>query len=418
MNKKILWVVPYFFIPPDSGSKLRVWNLYKNLSEEFEISVIGFYEKRKENPPEEKNIRENFFVFGRDFYLKGGKLVKLLYSIFSPIPLYAGSFKVKKAEEKVKELVEKENIKIVQADEIYTAQYLFLVPDVKRILILHNVDSLFFWRSFLHYPNPLRKLFFLLQFFKMRSYEKKVIPQVDKVFCVSEKDKKIFERIFRDRVKFDVLPNGVDTEEIKPLPYIEKPVLIYIGAMRYYPNVLAVKWFIEKVFPLILKEVPECIFYVVGGGVPENLKKYEKKYPVKFTGYVENLKEWYEKAKITVVPLKIGSGTRLKILESMAYGKPVVSTSTGAEGIEIKDGENIFIADSPEEFARKVVLLYKNTAIYNKIKENARKLVEEKYDWKKISEKLKETYRNISFFYEGPSSVKWGKLIKNAYTKE
>ncbi len=398
-NKKILWIIPYFFIPPDNGSKIRVWNLYKNISEEFEIYGVSFYEKRKEKPPEKK--LKNFFVYGRDFFLRGGKFIKLLYSIFSPLPLYIGSFKVKEAEEKVKEIVGKENIEIIQADEIYTAQYLFTVPNVKKILILHNVDSLFFWRSFLHHPNPLRKIFFLLQFFKMRSYERKIIPEVDKVFCVSQKDKEIFEKIFKGRIKFEILPNGVDTEEIKPLPYVKKPVFIYVGAMRYHPNVLAVKWFIEKVFPVVLKEIPDACFYVIGGGISEKFKKYEKKYPVKFVGYAENLKQWYEKAKITVVPLKIGSGTRLKIFESMAYGKPVVSTTLGAEGIETKDGENIFIADTPEEFVKKIILLHKDRKLYERISTNARKLVEEKYDWKKISEKLKTIYSRFLFNRRG-----------------
>lgn len=393
MNKKILWIVPYFFLRVDRGSKLRIWNLYKNLSEKFNILVLSFYEKKIENLP--NKLKKNFFVLCRDSYLKRNFLLKIFYTIFSPTPLHIRNFKIKEGERRIKELGEKENIGVIQADEIYTAQYLFLVPDCKRILILHNVDSLFFWRSFLHHPNILRKIFFLLQFLKMRWYEKKIIPKVDKVFCVSENDKKIFEKIFKGKVKFDILPNGVDTERIKPLPYVEKPILIYVGAMRYYPNFLAVKWFIEKVFPLILKEINECFFYVVGGGIDEKFKKYEKKYPVKFIGYVENLKEWYEKAKIKVVPLKIGSGTRLKILESMAYGRPVVSTSLGAEGIELEDGENVLIADTPEKFAEKVILLHKNRNLYEKIRRNARKLVEEKYDWKKISKILEETYYEL-----------------------
>jgi len=398
-RKKILWITPYFFIPPDTGSKIRIWNLYKNVSGEFEIYGISFYEKKKEKESPIRNVPENFFVFGRDFYLYGEKFIKFLYSVFAFTPLYVNNYKVKEAEEKVKEIIEKEDIKIIQADEIYTAQYLFTVPDVKKILVLHNVDSLFFWRSFLHHPNPLRKLFFLLQFFKMRSYEKKIIPKADKVFCVSEKDKEIFEKIFKGRIMFEVLPNGVDTEKIKPLPYAEKPVLIYVGAMRYHPNVLAVKWFIEKVFPFVLREIPDACFYVIGGGVPKKLKKYEKKYPVKFVGYVENLKQWYEKAKITVIPLKIGSGTRLKIFESMAYGKPVVSTVLGAEGIEVKNGGNILIliADTPEKFAEKIILLHRDRKLYESIKTNVRTLIEEKYDWKKISEKLKNTYYHPLF---------------------
>ena len=387
--KKVLWVFPYFFMPPDSGSKLRVFNLYKNLSKEFDIFLFSFYEKGKERKPN-SNIK-NSYICERYFSLPGGKFVKILYSIFSPTPLYVRSFKIKDAEEKIKETIKKEDIKIVQADEIYTAQYLFLIPEVKKILILHNVDSLFFWRSFLYHPNPFRKIFFLLQFFKMRRYEKKIIPKADKVFCVSEKDVEIFNRIFKGKIRFEILPNGVDTEELTLLPYQEKPILIYVGSMKYHPNILAIKWFIEKVFPLVLREIQDVYFYVIGEG-GERLRRYERKYPIKFIGYTEDLKLWYEKAKITIVPLKIGSGTRLKIFESMAYGRPIVSTSIGAEGIEIKNGEEIIIADGHLNFAKSIIYLHRNKEFYEKIRINARRIVEERYDWKKISEKLKGYY--------------------------
>ena len=113
------------------------------------------------------------------------------------------------------------------------------------------------------------------------------------------------------------------------------------------------------------------------------------------------MEKYIIKIDLTVVPLKIGSGTRLKIFESMAYGKPIVSTTLGAEGIEAKDGENIFIADTPEEFVKKIVLLHRDRKLYERISTNGRKLVEEKYDWKKISEKLKITYSRFLFNRRG-----------------
>jgi polysaccharide biosynthesis protein PslH len=391
----ILWISPYFFIPADSGSKIRVFNLLKNLSFKKNIAVISFYDKEKEKPPSAKQLAfaqeyvNNVKVFERKPI---NKFIKFVYALFYRFPLQVISFRVKAAEEEIKRLVATENIKIIQADEIYTAQYLFTVKNVKRVLVLHNVDSLVFWRLFREDNKILNKLYYLLQFMKMRRFEIKIIPKVDKCFCVSNHDREILSRIFKGSIDFEVIPNGVDTIKMQVLPPIDTPTLIFIGVMGDPQNIQAVEWFIKKVYTLVLKAIPEAFLFVVGSDPPERLKELEESYPVMFTGYVESVEEWYKKAKIAIVPLLVGSGTKLKILEANAYGRPVITTSIGVEGLEFQDGVDILIANHPEDFAKKILLLLRDNNYYHRIALNARRNVEENYDWIRISYKLENYY--------------------------
>lgn len=400
-QKHILWVVPYFLFPPDGGTKIILAGIIRHLSGRNQYSLIGLYDKDKDRPPSAGGIAQakRYFrevrCFARTFPLRGGKVSKLLYALFGSQPLYIAKYSAVSAREEVKRIIKQDGCDLVQANEIYAAQYLAGIEGVKKVLVLYNVDSLMLWRSFLHNPNPFQRLLSLLQFFKMRRYEKRVIPEFDQCFCISDVDRKMFERIFKGKVQFGVISNGVDTEELLPLPIPEKPDLIFVGNLDYQPNALAVDWFLRQIFPLVRARVPDAFFFVVGNRPPEWLKRWEKRSPVKFTGYVESVAEWYRKTKVAIAPLKVGSGTRGKILEAMAFGRPVVSTTLGAEGLEVTNGKDILLADRPEEFAEKVAALIRDKVLYDSIAGNARKLVEERYDWGIIAEKLEKDYEAL-----------------------
>ncbi|MFA5394159.1 MAG: glycosyltransferase family 4 protein [Candidatus Ratteibacteria bacterium] len=400
-QKRILWVVPYFLFPPNGGTKIILAGIIRHLSGRNQYSLVGLHDKDKDRPPSSGDIAqaERYFqkvrCFARTFPFRGDKVLKLLYALFGPQPLSIAKYSAVSAREEVKEIIKQDGCDLVQANEIYAAQYLAGVEGVKKILVLYNVDSLILWRSFLHSHNPFQKLLSLLQFFKMRRYEKRIIPEFDRCFCISDVDRKTFESIFKERVRFGIISNGVDTKRLLPLPVPEKPDLIFVGNLDYQPNALAVDWFLRQIFPLVRAKVPDAFFFVVGNHPPEWLKRWEKHSPVKFTGYVKSVVEWYRKTKVAVVPLKIGSGTRGKILEAMAYGRPVASTTLGAEGLEVTNDKDILLADRPEEFAGNVVSLLRDSELYARVTVNARRMIEEKYDWKIIAADLEKSYSEI-----------------------
>ncbi|MFH1903477.1 MAG: glycosyltransferase family 4 protein [Candidatus Omnitrophota bacterium] len=398
---RVLWFTPRFPFPPDTGAKIHVAETARNISGRFQISLISLYNRRREKPPSEKDITEakKYFhmvkTFPCDFPGKGGRLGKLFYAVFGRNPLYVANCTAAEAWPEVQRVVGAEKCRLVQADEIYSAKYLVSIPGIKKVLILHNVDSLMLWRSFLYHPNILHKGFFLMQAWKMRHYERTIIPKFDYCFCFSEVDKGIFERAFGGKVRFGVFSNGVDTKAKSILPKPDNQDLLFVGTFDYHPNALAVEWFLKEIFPLVLKKIPAVRFFAVGCHPPTRLKKWEHRLPVTFAGYAEDIEEWYHRTAITVVPVRIGSGTRGKILEAMAYGRPVVSTTVGAEGLKVTAGKDILIADRPEKFAGNVVSLLRDSELYKRVAVNARQTVEEKYDWKFIAADLEKSYSEI-----------------------
>ena len=186
----------------------------------------------------------------------------------------------------------------------------------------------------------------------------------------------------------DVVPNGVDTVSLQVMPLdAENESLIYIGSMGYQPVSDGAVFFCKSVLPLIRQTFAHTDVWLVGREpTPEVLELADDHIHV--TGQVTDIKEYYEKASISIVPLRAGGGTRLKILEAMALGKPVVSTSIGCEGLDVVHGRHLLVADTPQEFAQAIIDLFTNQELAQSISLEARKLVVEQYEWRMITENL------------------------------
>ena len=220
-------------------------------------------------------------------------------------------------------------------------------------------------------------------------------PKFDAVTCTSDIDAAVFQRHCAEDT-IEIIPNGVDVAHYQPDFSAEAPAhLIYIGSMDWYPNEDAVSFFADEVLPQIHAEVPDVKFSIVGGNPSARVQKLAEKDGIVVTGRVPEIKPYFAEATVFVVPLRIGSGTRLKILEALAMGKAIVSTSVGAEGLDLKDGAEIFIADEPTVFAEAVTRLLKDPSLRRRIGESGRARVEQDYDWRSISEKLHQLYTKI-----------------------
>ena len=232
----------------------------------------------------------------------------------------------------------------------------------------------------------------------------KSLPQIEKseqefyktigeIFTCSVKDKEDFDKINKGRLKISVIPNGVvikkKLNDTGVRSDFGQQYILFCGVLGTHANIDGISWFYEDIFPEIKLFYPTVKLLILGSGdIPPSLETLKNDESVVFTGKVEDVKPVYEKSVLSVVPLRIGSGTRLKILEAMSYGVPVVSTTVGAEGIDYSGGNDILIADDKDSFARQVGCLLESKEARLKIQKNARKLVEEKYDWDKIGEKL------------------------------
>jgi glycosyltransferase involved in cell wall biosynthesis len=227
----------------------------------------------------------------------------------------------------------------------------------------------------------------------MRRTETRYIPRFDCCLTVSRAQSALVTRLLPS-VRPAVVENGVDCAALRPLPH-GGAALLFAGVMDYPPNADAAVFFCRSIMPLVRPLIPDAKLLIVGHSPPSQVRRLAGEPGVTVAGYVEDLIPWYSQAAVTVVPLRAGGGTRLKILESMALGRPVVSTTIGCEGLEVEHNRHILIADTPERFAGCVTRLLLDPALRDRIAAEARRLVEERYNWPAIGKRLLDVYNGL-----------------------
>jgi glycosyltransferase involved in cell wall biosynthesis len=196
-----------------------------------------------------------------------------------------------------------------------------------------------------------------------------------------------------------VVPNGVELEQFPYRPERPReraPIFTYIGMLSYAPNADALDYFVTHIWPLIRSEMPEARFRIVGRCPPAEVMALTEKPGVELIPDVPEILPYFHDADALLVPLRAGSGTRLKIIEALASGCPVVTTSLGCEGLEVRDGDHLFIADNPAEFARRATWLARHPDAVRPVQARGRQLVEEHYTWERIGQHLRDVYQRLS----------------------
>jgi glycosyltransferase involved in cell wall biosynthesis len=212
---------------------------------------------------------------------------------------------------------------------------------------------------------------------------------------VSESDRRILLSM-NPHLRIDVIPNGVDTNLYQPLAHSSiSPALVFVGNMGYRPNIDAMNYFCRAIYPQIRREVADLEMWIVGINPSPEVKQLEGN-GVHVTGPVNDVRPFYSRSTVCVIPLRAGGGTRLKILEAMAVGRPIVSTSIGCEGLEVVDGEHLFIADTPQQFVERTIALLRDEGLRQRISTQARKLVVTQYDWELITQRALQVYSRIA----------------------
>jgi len=392
---RILFVSPRICYPLDTGAKIRTYHLLKGLVKEHEVILLTFME-------EGLNYELKKFGEGaKEIYSVRQPPIGLLYdsirlgtSLIGGLPASIQRYSSYEMAKKIRELSSK--VDIVHFDHIHTAQYIEEVKSgVFKNIDEHNVEWIISKRLSKGESNPILKLLYLQQSCSMRKYEKNRINLADMVTCCSEFDRERLLKLSPDK-RIEVIPNGVDigyfSEELDP---IDENHIVFTGSMDWLPNVEGAIWFYEKVLPLLKLKLDRVKVYIVGRAPLKKLKELHNPPEFTVTGTVPDIRPYYKNALCLIVPLLSGGGTRLKILEAMAAGCPVVSTKVGAEGINVENEKNLLIADSPEEFSSAIVRLKREKELRERLINEGRKLVEENYSWEIISKRLAKIYSEI-----------------------
>lgn len=267
-----------------------------------------------------------------------------------------------------------------------------LLPQVPRIVDLHNIMHLYYLRSIRIAPSVREKLTAFREFIKMKLTENSLFLSGAAFSVCSSQEREIIRGV-NPRALMRVVPNGVDCEHFFAEPSGAAQDLLFLGTLSYLPNNDAVIYFISSILPIIQRFQPTARLNIVGTDPPPQLLALHNEKDICLIGQVPDVRPYSLASAIHVVPLRLGSGTRLKILEALAMGRAVVSTSIGAEGLDLVDGQHILIADTPEEFASKTLKLMEDDELRRRLAIQGQRQVRELYDWRVAGESLRQLCR-------------------------
>lgn len=384
---KILWICPSFLHPTDRGGQIRTLGTLKELHKRHEIHFAALSDPRNiEGPRRSSEYSTRHFSVEQYAPSRGSLrfLFQLANSIFRTVPMAVSRHCSRKFKRKIDALIAAENYESIVCDFLAAAPNL---TDMGQcVLFQHNVETTIWQRHAEQSRSLLKRLFFHLQAQKMEAYERRICRAAKQVIAVSKLDASRMKRMFGIETVADV-PTGVDAEYFAPrgvASYLSD--IVFCGSMDWMPNVDAVLYFLSEILPLIRDKLPDATFTIAGRSPDAKvLRAVQGLAGVFVTGKVEDMRPYLWGSKISVVPIRIGGGTRLKIYECMAAGVPVVSTTVGAEGLHYQDGTDIVLADDPGSFAAACVRLLSDDAARSAMAHNALESAQKEFSWGAIS---------------------------------
>ena len=395
---KIIWIKAGGLVPPDTGGKIRSYNILRELSRYHTVTFFSFYGVH--SPDLHCQLEKFFPVFCVPLKLPAprsiAELLSYLISLFSGEPYNLKKYCRTEVRRRLTAVLEQDNYDLILCDFLTPAAIVPWDWPCPKVIFTHNVEALIWQRHYEVARNPVWRALSWYEWRRMKAAEGRYLRRADHVLAVSENDRDIF-RGFVDPSKLTTIETGVDVDYFKIIPDTEQPnSLVFTGSMDWLPNEDAMVNFIQETLPLIRLQLPEVFLRIVGRKPSANLRSLAARQKhVELTGWVEDVRPFLASGAVCIVPLRIGGGTRLKIFEAMAMGKAVVSTSIGAEGLPVRDGENILLADTPGLFAQSVAHLLRDVTRRREIGLAARKLVAEKYSWARIAEDFSAVLRGI-----------------------
>jgi sugar transferase (PEP-CTERM/EpsH1 system associated) len=316
------------------------------------------------------------------------------HALLDPYPVRGRYPLASEMRKRVARLVAEEQFDIIQVVQAYLAKHL---PRTKAATILDMQDILSEHERLvmLAKTKVTHRFTAWLEWKKMLALERSAVRRFDMCVTMSKDDKSKFLELIPG-TQVAVIANGVDIDYFQPQPaQTEEANLVFVGNIQYTPNADAVLYFYQEIWPLIRQKRPNLQFYVVGWGPPPEVRALDEDPNVTVTGFVDDVRPYLANGTVVVIPIRFGSGTRLKILDAWAMAKPIVSTLLGAEGLAVQHGENILLADEPEQFAQSVLSLLDDRQQRARLGQAGRQLVESKYSWTAIGAQMNEVYETI-----------------------
>ena len=398
---KLLFLSQTLPFPPDGGVNIRSYNVLRLLAREFDVTALCFYRSSaRQNEGEVLAGIEGLSQFAEveAFPIpQEHSRARLLYDHLRSVLLNRSytcyAYASRAFEERLRELLTTRQFDLVHVDSLDLAGYLPLLAGLPIACTHHNVESTLLQRRADVEASKLKRLYYRHQAKLTRKEEQFWCNRIDLNLVVSAADGREMAAL-APGARFVVVPNGVDTSCFQPEPS-DGTDLVFVGGYDWFPNRDAMKFFLDSVLPLLRSSGNEVRLTWVGRAPSEVREEYARRYGVQLTGYVSDVRPFVQGAGCYVVPLRVGGGTRLKILDAWAMGKAVVSTSIGCEGLDARDGDNILIRDTAAEFAEAVRAVLADSDLRLRLGQSARLTAVNVYDWEVIGTSLLRDYHAL-----------------------
>lgn len=386
----LLIVSPFFPYPLSQGGRIRLFNIIKYLSRKNTITLASLVEKKSvELAPLNKYCDEILLTERKAALLKD-----LFLFLSGSMPFNSVRFSSQEFRSALRNQVKRKSYDLVHIEFSLMWQYANEFQNIPVALDMQNVEYDLIRQIKERTKNPLKHLLYILEEKKLKALEELACRQCRICLAVSEGERQLINSKSNPEKVFTV-PNGVDPDRFSFEPRkISQNRILFIGGLDYSPNLDSAVFLLKDIFRLIEAENPDITLDIVGRGLSK-IRPYAESKNVVLHENVPDILPFMRSADVLAVPLRYGAGTRIKILEAMAAGLPIVTTSKGCEGLEVEHRVHVMIADSPSDFARSVREVLENGGLRHSLVTNARKLIEDKYSWEQIAGQMEKHYLEI-----------------------
>jgi glycosyltransferase involved in cell wall biosynthesis len=396
---KLLFLSQTLPFPPDSGTASRSYNVLRLLARDYDVTALCFY--RRATTPDLagslaalRGIASYVEAFPiEQEYSRARMLADHTRSMLTGRAYTAFAYESGAFNRALRSHLAREQFVLAHLDSLDLGAYVPLLTGIPVVAVHQNVESALLRRRAANESSALRRAYLRQQARLMEGEERRWSPRVALNLAVSEADMQEL-RALVPNARFEMVPNGVDVEAFVPGGDGARDGIVFVGGMSWFPNADALEFFDDEILPLVRARDERVKVTWVGRAKPDVIASYAKR-GIQLTGHVDDIRPYVAAAACYVVPLRIGGGTRLKILDAWAMGKAVVSTSVGCEGLDAVDGKNILIRDDPAAFASAVTTVLRDPGLRAALERNARTTAEQRYSWNVIGETMRRLYGEV-----------------------
>lgn len=399
-RRRLLFLCQTFPYPPDGGVWIRSYNILRLLAREFEVTMLCFERALSKDDgfsyDQEDQLAAIATLADTEVFRIPQRHSRLRYlmdhirSVLARRPFTVYLYESADFRRRLKDLLATNDFDLVHVDSMDLSAYLPLLKDVPVICTHHNVESDLLRRRANIEKHPVMRMYVKLQSRFTRAEESTWCDRVALNIAVSVDDASQLQRI-APTARFAVVPNGVDVDHFRP-EGSGGGGLVFVGGVNWFPNRDALEYFCQEILPLIRARHPELPVRWVGAAPDKDRVQFQERYQVELTGYVDDVRPLVRGARCYIVPLRVGGGSRLKILDAWAMGSAVVSTSRGCEGLNAIDGKNILIADTSAAFASAIDRILTDDSLRDSLGDNGRATAVAEYSWDAIGQKVQSLY--------------------------